>query len=164
MLQWLSKQCEWWTMPNQMIAYCGYTCGKMGINGASTILGHVSLVCNNWFSRGYTYSKYWPSLWAKFIMTCSLPHLENAGQWSVSNFWSCVWGNHTIDRLQIVIQESSAAFIRDTLCDTLPAPSSKCASMERQQLLVVYVRYSAGRQVAISHKRSFGCLYRQKKK
>jgi len=30
-----------------MIAFCGYTCGKMNVNGVSTISGHVTLVMEN---------------------------------------------------------------------------------------------------------------------
>jgi len=37
-----------------MIAYCGYTHGKMSVNGASTILGHASVVIKNRLGRGYT--------------------------------------------------------------------------------------------------------------
>jgi len=47
MLEWLPKKCERYTMPSQIIAYCGYACGKMSINGASTILSLVSQVIKN---------------------------------------------------------------------------------------------------------------------
>jgi len=53
-LERLPKQCEWRITPYHMIAYCGYTRGKISIKRASTILGHVTLVIKNWFVRGYT--------------------------------------------------------------------------------------------------------------
>jgi len=102
-----------------------------------------------------------PSL-AKIISKHYLPHLENQLQWSVNDYWSCVPGNHTPDRLQAVIKEWKDAFLGNTDCDTLPAPSWKWASTEPQWLLFVYLRYYGVRQVANSHKRSIGCLYRQK--
>jgi len=94
----------------------------------------------------------------------SLPYHENKRQWSVNNCWSCILGNLGCDRLPTVIQESLAAIIGKTDCDTLPAPSWKWASMEHQQCLVVYLGYYGVRQVANSHNGIIGCLYRQKRK
>jgi len=37
-----------------MIACCEYTRGKMSVNGALPMIGHVSLVIDNWLGRGYT--------------------------------------------------------------------------------------------------------------
>jgi len=58
-----------------MIAYCGYTFGKMSVNGASTISGHVNRLVENWFGRGDTESKYWPPLLVKIVLTRTLPPL-----------------------------------------------------------------------------------------
>jgi len=94
-----------------MIAYCGYTHGKMSVNRAATILGQVSLVIENWFGCGYTESKYWLPLLAKILATHSLPHLENEHQRSVNDFWSCILGNQNATSLQRVIKESLSTFI-----------------------------------------------------
>jgi hypothetical protein len=48
-LKRLLVQCEWYTMQNRLIAYSRYTHGKMSVNGASTIIGHVSMVIVKWF-------------------------------------------------------------------------------------------------------------------
>jgi hypothetical protein len=73
----------------------------------------------------------------KIITTRSLPHLNNGCQLSVNDSWSCVLGNHTTDMLQSVIKLFLAALIGKTDCNTLPAPSWKCASTEHQQFLVI---------------------------
>jgi len=159
----LPVQCEWWTTPNQMIAYCGYTHGKMSVNGASTIVPYVSLVIENWFGHGYTYSKYWPLLLARIISTRSLPHHENEPQQRVNHFWSCVLGNHTANRLQIVIKELLATFIGKTDCYTHSTAWWKWSSTECQWLLVVCYEKSEGRQIANSHTRSICCLDRHKR-
>jgi len=54
MIERLPEQCEWRTMPNQMIEYCGYTHGKMSVKGALIISGHARLLIKNWFGCGYT--------------------------------------------------------------------------------------------------------------
>jgi hypothetical protein len=41
-LESLPTQLGLWTTPNQIIAYCGYTSGKISVNGVSTILDQVS--------------------------------------------------------------------------------------------------------------------------
>jgi len=51
-----------------------------------------------------------------------LPHVDNERQRSVNDDSSCILGNHTADRLQVVIKESLAAFVGKTDCNTLPAP------------------------------------------
>jgi len=51
-----------------------------------------------------------------------------------------------------------------TNLDTGPATSWKWASTERQQLQVVNLELSEGRQVTLSHKQSIGRLYSQKRK
>jgi len=48
---------------------------------------------------------------------------ENERQWSVNDFWSCVLGTDTSDRVYSVIKEFMAAFIGKTDCNTLHAPS-----------------------------------------
>jgi hypothetical protein len=60
-----------------MIAYCRYTRGKMSINGASTLVGVVSLVNTTSYRRYYTNCEYWQPLMAKILSACSLPHQEN---------------------------------------------------------------------------------------
>jgi len=79
---------------------------------------------------------YWPPWWSKRIETHALPHPQNDCQRSVDDFWSCVLGNETANRLQTAINQFLAAFIGKTDCDTLPAPYWKWVSTERQGLLV----------------------------
>jgi len=64
---------------------------------------------------------------------------QNERQWSVNNFWSCVLGNHTSDRLYLVINVFLPAFIGKTDCNTLHAPSWKWASTEQQRFLVMHL-------------------------
>jgi len=101
-LERLPAQCGWRTKQNRMLLWCGYTPGKIGINGASTIFVHVSLVIHNWFCCSHALLKYWPPLLAKIISTHFLPHRENECQRRVDDHWSCVLGNHTPDSLQSV--------------------------------------------------------------
>jgi hypothetical protein len=51
--------------------------------------------------------------------------VEHEHQWSINDFWSCVLGNQTTDRLQNVIKEFLASFIAKTGYGTLSAPSGK---------------------------------------
>jgi len=62
---------------------------------------------------------------------------QNERQRSVNDFWSCVLGNHTSDKLSLLIKVFLAAFIGKTDCNTLPAPSWKWASTERQWFVVM---------------------------
>ena len=62
---------------------------------------------------------------------------QNQRKQSVNNFWSCVLGNHTSDKLSLVIKVFLAAFIGKTDCNTLPAPSRKWASTECQRFVVM---------------------------
>jgi len=91
-----------------------------------------------------------------------MPHHENEHQRSLNDYWSCILGDDTSDTVYSVIREFLAAFIGKTECNTLHAPSWKWASIEYQQLLVMYLGYSGGRQVAHCHKLIIDCLYRQK--
>ena len=59
---------------------------------------------------------------------------------SVNTFRSCILGNLSGHRLQIVITEVLARFIGKTRSDMLPAPSWKWASTERQQFEVWHLR------------------------
>jgi len=72
-------------------------------------------------------------------MKRSLPHHENECQRSVNDSWSCILGDLVGDRLQIVINEVLAAFIGKRDSKTLPAPSWKWVSTERQRFLVMYL-------------------------
>jgi len=51
-----------------------------------------------------------------------MPHHDNERQRSVNDFWSCVLGNNTSDRVYSVIKEFLAAFIGKTDRNTLHAP------------------------------------------
>ena len=42
------------SMPKWMVPYCVYTCAKMSVNRASTILGPVSQVIKTQFGSEYT--------------------------------------------------------------------------------------------------------------
>jgi len=44
MIERLPKHFWWYAMPNEMIEYCVYACGKMSVNGVSTIFGLVRQV------------------------------------------------------------------------------------------------------------------------
>jgi len=85
---------------------------------------------------------------------------QNERQRSINDCWSSVLGNHTSNRLYLVIKVFLLAFIGKTDCNTLPAPSWKWASTERQRLLVMHLGKSHLRQVVVSHKVIFACLYR----
>src|SRR5713226_2907198 len=106
-----------------MIAYCGYSHGKMSVHGASTIFGHASWEITPPIGCIQSQRNFWPPLLTKQTAIPSLPHHENEHQRSVNDFWSCVLGNHTSDRLYSVINEFLAAFIGKTDSNTLPAPS-----------------------------------------
>jgi len=54
MIEQLPKHPDWYILPNQMVAYYGYACGKMSINGPSTIVGPLSQVITKWLSCCYT--------------------------------------------------------------------------------------------------------------
>jgi len=43
--------------------------------------------------------RYWQPLGAKTTATRSLPHPENEGQWSVNDFWCCIFGNQGIAQI-----------------------------------------------------------------
>jgi len=62
---------------------------KMSVNGVSTIFVFsfqlISLRCNNINLE----SNCWTPVWAKMILTISLPPPNNGCPWSVNNFWSC---------------------------------------------------------------------------
>jgi len=79
----------------------------------------------------------------------------------VNDFWTCVLGNNTSDRVYWVIKEFLASFIGKTDCNTLHAPSWKWASTGRQQCLVMRPGKLHLWQSIFSHKGIFGCLYRQ---
>jgi hypothetical protein len=85
----------------------------------------------------------------------------NERQRSVNDFWSCILGNHTSDKLSLVIKEFLATFIGKTDCNTLPAPWWKWASTERQRFLFIRPGKSLLRLVVVSLKGIFGCVYRQ---
>jgi hypothetical protein len=52
-----------------------------------------------------------------------MPHDENERQQSVTDFWSCVLGHDTFDRVYSAIKEFLAAFIGKTDSNTLNAAS-----------------------------------------
>jgi len=84
---------------------------KISVNGASTILGHVSWVI--WEAIGciFSYTKYWLPLEAREKVKSSLAYNENERPRSVNNLWSCILGNLGDDRLDIVIYKVLDAFI-----------------------------------------------------
>jgi len=63
---------------------------------------------------------------------------QNERQLSVNDCWTCVLGNLGDDRLEIVINDVLAAFIGERERETLPVPSWKWVSTERQLFLVMY--------------------------
>ena len=72
---------------------------------------------------------YWLPELVKIIMTCSLPHPEHERQRSVNDFWSCILGSHTADRLQTVIKKVLAAF----MAKQIVIPSLPHLENERRQ-------------------------------
>jgi len=144
MMERLPKQCEWYTMPNQLIAHCGYMCGNITVNGASTSWSLVSQVIENWYGWAYTKSKYWLPLLAKIIPTRSQPHPESECQQSVNEYWSCIQGYLMDDMLHTVIKESSAAYTGKNYSDRLPTASRRWVSMEHQSFLVLHPASSDG--------------------
>jgi hypothetical protein len=69
---------------------------KMGINKASTIVGHVSWVI--WGVTGCTlsYTDYWLPLLAKVNVKHFLPHLQNEQQQSANDFSPSIIVNHSV--------------------------------------------------------------------
>jgi hypothetical protein len=55
--------------------------------------------------------KYWLSLLEKEKVTCSLPNLENEGQWSVNDRMPCIIVNHSTMSLLLSIYIVSTAFV-----------------------------------------------------
>jgi len=91
---------------------------------------------------------YWPPLWSNRGETPSLPHPGNESQQWVNNCWSCILGNLSGHRLQIVITEVLASFIGKTRSNTLPAPSWKWGSTECQRFSISYLRLSKWHMIA----------------
>jgi len=135
---------------------------RMSVNSVSTIFSYESWVITPPIGCSQSYRNSWPPLEAKQILIASLPHLENERQSCINDFWSCVLGNHTIDRLETVKMEFLAAIMGKPDWNTLPAPSWQWASTERQQLLVMYHGSTGGRQVANCHKWTISCLYTER--
>jgi hypothetical protein len=105
-----------------MIAYCRYTRGKMSINGASTLVGVVSLVNTTSYRRYYTNCEYWQPLMAKILSACSLPHQENVGQQCAKNFWFCIIPTLSWELLQTFLPGVLPAFIDQKIFGDVTAP------------------------------------------
>ena len=88
-----------------------------------------------------SFSMHWPLLRSTWGDTCTLPHPENERQWSVNDCWSYILGNLEGDRQRSAINVVLAALIAKRESQTLPTPSWKWLSMERQRLLVLHPRY-----------------------
>jgi hypothetical protein len=111
---------------------------KISVNGASTILGHVSWGITPPIGCSQSYRNFWLHLYSKQIAIPSLRYHENERQWSVNDCWSGIVGNLGGHRLHIVINWLLAAFIGKSEIETLPDPSSKWASAECQWLLAFH--------------------------
>ena len=81
----------------------------------------------------------WPHLWSTYVDKRSLPHPGNERQRSVNDFRSCILGNQSGLWLQLATTEVLASFIGKNKSDTLPAPSWKWASNERQRCKVSHL-------------------------
>ena len=82
---------------------------------------------------------YWPPLWSKYVDKRSLTQPGNEHQQSVNDCRSCILGNQSGHRLQIVITEELASFIGRSRSDPLPAPSWKWVSNEHQRFKVSHL-------------------------
>ena len=81
----------------------------------------------------------WPPLWSQYVDKLCLPHPGNERQRSVNNFRSGILGNWCGHWLQLVIIDLLAFFIGKSRNDTVPAPSWKWASNERQRFKVSHL-------------------------
>ena len=111
----------------------------MSVNRASMIIGLVRTVIKKWFGRCYILPTCCQPFSANNIGTLSLPHAGNEVRLSVKDFWLSILGNLSGDWLNTPINEILAAFGGKKNRDKLPAPSSKWASTERQQYLVLHL-------------------------
>lgn len=79
----------------------------------------------------------------------------------MNNFWSFILGNMVGDRLHTVINAVLAAIITNRESETLPAPSSQWASMERQRLLVLRLQWYVRHLMTSIYKQGYGSLNTQ---
>jgi len=78
----------------------------------------LTLVCQGLFSI------LWLPWWTNLAYSRALPHPENDRQWSVNNFWSCIFGNMSGAWVQASIKMDMAAFIGRYVQD-IPATASR---------------------------------------
>jgi len=135
----LWKYHQWHTIPNNMIAYCAYVCGKMIINRVLIIFGVGSQVINKWSGHCDTLWKYWPPLWAKMLVMTSLLSSTNESQQSINYFWYCKSGHQTVIWSFIYIIKPLSDIGGKRVSDKLTAPSWHWVSMERQYFLVLHL-------------------------
>jgi len=112
---------------------------KMNVNGASTIVSFASWVIYVPIGWRHPFIRYWQPLLGKTTATCSLPHRENEGQWSVNYCQLCILGNLCSDWLETSIYQLLAAITGKNNSDMVPAASWKWAWTERQHLKLFHI-------------------------
>jgi hypothetical protein len=84
----------------------------MSVNRESTIISFASWLIYTPIGCIHPFIKYWQPFLAKTTVKCSLPHPENARQWSVNSFCCCIFGNEVITLIFAFITELLIAIIR----------------------------------------------------
>jgi len=138
----------WYTLPKWMVPDCGYACGKMSINGVSTMSGLASLWLCMAIGRRDSAMIYRLHLYAKQKAMRWMLESETERQQSVHNFRSRQSGNWSATQQFSCVLTVLVTFICQKQCYTLPACAWKSAPMERQQFLALYHGYSK-RDVAV---------------
>jgi hypothetical protein len=114
MVQRLPKYHPSYIMPNEMITYCGYTCGKMTVNEASMEY--------QWRVNGESTEHQWCLNRQSMECQRSINGESMQHQWSINNFWPYIILTMSGDWLQPFINVVLAGFIGETGSNTLLAP------------------------------------------